>query len=80
MLLREFILEKLFSIPAGLSSDPRNTPFFNILCANPSMARFYADFFRRHGANPSLIKDLEVRSGIFLNPDRPQKSIPSFER
>jgi hypothetical protein len=74
MLLREFILQQLFSIPEGAPSDPRNTPFFNILCANPSLARIYADFFRRHGANPSFIKDLEVRSGIFSDPDHdPEK-------
>ena len=80
MLLRDIISQKLFATPAGTQFDIRNTLFFKILQANPLLSGFYADFFRRHGANPSLIKDLEVRSGIFLNPDRPQKSIPSFER
>jgi hypothetical protein len=70
MLLREIILEQLFSTPAGTNYDVRNTLFFNILCKNPSLAIIYADFFQRHGANPILIKDLEVRSGIFFNPDR----------
>jgi hypothetical protein len=70
MSLRKIILEQLFSTPAGTASDLRNTLFFNILCKNPFLARFYGDFFQRHGANPILIKDLEVRSGIFFNPDR----------
>jgi hypothetical protein len=59
-----------------MDRDIRNTPFFNILCANPSVAIFYADFFRRHGANPSLIKDLEVRSGFFSDPDQSTKLNP----
>src|ERR1700692_4403577 len=70
MFLRHFLLDLLFSTPAGQPFDVRNTLFFNILCANPSLAIFYADFFRRHGANPSLIKDLETRSGIFFDPDQ----------
>jgi hypothetical protein len=74
MPFREIIFEKLFATPAGTEFDLRNTLFFNILCANPSLAIFYADFFRRHGANSSLIKDLEVRSGIFLNPDHSTKN------
>jgi hypothetical protein len=59
MLLREIISQKLFATPANTQFDIRNTLFFKILRANPLLARFYADFFRRHGANPSLIKDLE---------------------
>src|ERR1700676_2791101 len=70
MSFREIILEQLFSTPADTDFNLRNTLFFNILCKNPSLAIIYADFFRRHGANPILIKDLEVRSGIFFNPDR----------
>jgi hypothetical protein len=70
MLLRKIISQKLFATPAGTKFDVRNTLFFNILCANPLLARFYADLFRRHGANPSLIKDLETRSGIFSAPDQ----------
>jgi hypothetical protein len=70
MLLREIILEKLLYTPSGTEFDIRNTLFFNILCANPLLARFYADLFRRHGANPSIIKDLETRSGIFFDPDQ----------
>jgi hypothetical protein len=70
MSFRALILEQLFSTPAGTDYDVRNTLFFNILCKNPSLAIICADFFRRRGANPILIKDLEVRSGIFFNPDR----------
>src|SRR5713101_10029877 len=70
MLLREIISQKLFATPAGTKFDIRNTLFFNILCANPLLARFYADLFRRHGANPSLIKDLETRSANFFSPDQ----------
>src|SRR6266446_1168454 len=70
MLLREFIFEKLLATPANSQFDLRNTLFFKILRANPLLARFYADLFRRHGANPSLIKDLETRSGIFFAPDQ----------
>jgi hypothetical protein len=57
MLLREILFEKLFATPVGTQFDLRNTLFFKILRANPLLARFYADLFRRHGANPSLIKD-----------------------
>src|ERR1019366_916410 len=70
MLLRKIISEKLLATPAGTEFDVRNTLFFNILCANPLLARFYADLFRRHGANPSIINDLETRSGIFFAPDQ----------
>src|SRR5271156_1757722 len=66
MLLREIISEKLFATPANTEFDIRNTLFFNILRANPLLARFYADLFRRHGANPSLIRDLETRSANFF--------------
>jgi hypothetical protein len=59
MLLREILSEKLFATPANTEFDIRNTLFFRILRANPLLARFYADLFRRHGANPSLIKTLE---------------------
>ena len=70
MLLREFIFEKLLATPAGTPFDLRNTLFFKILRANPLLARFYADLFRRHGANPSLIKDLENLSANFFSPDQ----------
>jgi hypothetical protein len=73
MLLREIIIEKLLATPAGTEFDIRNTLFFNILLANPVLAIFYADLFRRHGANPSIIRDLETRSGIFFTPDQPTK-------
>src|SRR5258708_8232020 len=71
MLLREFIFEKLLAPPAGTQFDLRNTLFFKILRANPLLARFYADLFRRHGANPRLIKDLENLSANFFSPDQP---------
>src|SRR5277367_1555733 len=71
MLPREIISQKLFATPAGTEFDIRNTLFFNILRANPLLARFYADLFRRHGANPSLIKDLETRSAEFFSPGQP---------
>src|SRR5271167_859243 len=70
MLLSQIISQKLFATPAGTEFDIRNTLFFNILRANPLLARFYADLFRRHGANPSLIKDLETRSPNFFSPDQ----------
>ena len=70
MLLRQIISEKLFATPAGTEFDVRNTLFFKILRANPLLARFYADLFRRHGANPSIIKDLETRSANFFAPDQ----------
>ncbi len=70
MLLRDIISQKLFATPTGTEFDVRNTLFFNILRANPLLARFYADLFRRHGANPSIIKDLETRSAKFFSPDQ----------
>jgi hypothetical protein len=70
MLPREIISQKLFATPANTKFDIRNTLFFKILRANPLLARFYADFFRRHGANPSIIKDLETRSPNFFAPDQ----------
>ncbi len=75
MLLREIISQKLFATPAGTKFDIRNTLFFNILAANPLLARFYADLFRRHGANPSIIKDLETRSANFFAPDQSTKTL-----
>src|SRR5208282_5417168 len=70
MLLPQIISEKLFVTPAGTEFDIRNTLFFKILRANPLLARFYADLFRRHGANPSLIKDLEASAGKIFTPDQ----------
>jgi hypothetical protein len=74
MLLRQILFEKLLATPAGTQFDLRNTLFFKILRANPLLARFYADLFRRHGANPSFIKDLENLSEKFLlNEDQSTK-------
>jgi hypothetical protein len=78
MLFRQIITEKLLATPAGTRFDIRNTLFFNILRANPLLARFYADLFRRHGANPSIIKDLETRSGNFFAPDQSPKGSNSM--
>jgi len=64
----QIISEKLATTPAGVEFDIRNTPFFNIFPGNPSIAIFCADFFRRRGANSSILKDLEVRSGLFFTP------------
>src|ERR1700722_5928518 len=74
MLLREIILKQLLTIPAGQEFDFRNTPFFNILRANPSLAIFYADYFRRHGTNSSIIRDLETQSRKFFAPDQSPKN------
>src|SRR5260370_15222374 len=74
MLLRKITSQKLLAAPAGIQFDIRNTLFFKILRASPLLARFYADFFRRHGANPSLIKDLETRSPNFFAPDQSIKT------
>ena len=78
MQFREQIFQLLFSTPAGAvdgqpEPDIRNTNFSKILQANPSLATFYADFLGRNGANPSLLKDLDVKSGIFFNPDQSSK-------
>ncbi|MGB6028083.1 MAG: hypothetical protein WBG40_23055, partial [Candidatus Sulfotelmatobacter sp.] len=70
MLLREIISEKLFATPANTEFDIRNTLFFKILRANPLLTGFYADLFRRHGANPGLFRDLEASSEKNFAPDR----------
>src|SRR5260370_19121310 len=75
MHLRQIISEQLIATPAGTEFDVRNTLFFNIFAANPLLARFYADLFHRHGANPSLIKDLETRSANFFAPDQSTKTL-----
>jgi hypothetical protein len=74
MFLRRIILELLFSVPEGWEFDLHNTSFFNILCANPSLARFYEDFCRVHRFNSNIVKDLEAKSGIFFNPDQSAKN------
>jgi hypothetical protein len=76
MSLRNIIREQLFATPAGTELDIRNTLFFNILCANPSMAIYYGEFFQQHGANSSLLKDLEARSGILSDPDQSTEDHP----
>jgi hypothetical protein len=73
MLLSQIISDKLLASPVGAKFNVRNTLFFKILRANPLLAGFYADLFRRHGANLSIIRDLETRSGNFFAPDQPSK-------
>src|SRR5882762_3658886 len=73
MLLRQIISEKLLATPPGTAFGVSNAPFFNILCANRSPAIFCADFFRHCGANSSIVKDLEVQSGLFLSRSIHQK-------
>jgi hypothetical protein len=74
MVLRDIILEQLFSTPAGTEFDLRNTPFFNILRANPFLAIFYKDFLNSPTANSSILIDLQARSGIFFTPDQSPKT------
>jgi hypothetical protein len=77
MLLRQILSENLLSTTPGTTFNIRNTPVFNILRANSFFAIFYADFFRRHAANSSMLKDLELRSGFFLiqiDPPKPTTS------
>ncbi|MGB7131600.1 MAG: hypothetical protein WBD59_12365, partial [Candidatus Sulfotelmatobacter sp.] len=59
--IRQLVRSLLFSTPDGSSADPqhdssaadiRNTNFFKILTANPSLARFYPDFSQHRGAKP----------------------------
>ncbi|MGC1372027.1 MAG: hypothetical protein WA824_07815 [Candidatus Sulfotelmatobacter sp.] len=54
--------------------DIRNTNFFKILTANPSLARFYPDFSQHRSAKPSSNIDLEAESGIFIDPDQAAKN------
>ena len=75
MLLHQIISEKLLATPVGTAFGVSNTPFFNILCVNSSPAIFYADFFRHRGANSSIVKDLEVQSGLFFIQIDPPKTV-----
>ena len=76
--IRQFVRKLLFSTPDGLPGkagfDIRNTKFFQILCANPSMARAYADSFRGCAADAGVVRDLEIKSGIFADPDQATNS------
>ena len=76
MLLRNLVRAQLFSTPAGQPIDIHNSLFCAILRANPSLAIFYADFLRHLAANPNLLIDLQIQSGIFFNPDQAQKTAP----
>jgi hypothetical protein len=74
MLLRQILSENLLSTTPGTTFNIRNTRFFNILRANSFFAIFYADFFRCRDANSSTLKDLELRSRFFFDPDRSPKN------
>ena len=73
---RQYVRLLLFSTPEAQPGDPnfdiRNTSFFKILTANPSLAPIYADLLRRCGANTSTITELEIKSGILFDPDQSQ--------
>jgi hypothetical protein len=74
---RQYVRLRLFSTPDGLPGDPnfdiRNTSFFKILNANPSLARFYPDFSQYRSAKSGRNIDLETKSGIFFDPDQSTK-------
>jgi hypothetical protein len=70
MSLRNPVRAQFFFIAV---SGGRNTLSSNILRANSFFAKFYADLLRCRAANPSFLKDLEIQSGIFFNPDQPNK-------
>ena len=85
---RQLVRSLLFSTPAGSPGDSqldsstfdiRNTNFFKILKANPSLARFYPDFSQHRSAKPSSNIDLEIKSGIFADPDQATNSQASCE-
>src|ERR1700733_8564034 len=80
MFLHNPVRAQLFSTPVGAEFDIRNTLSCNILRANSFLARFYADLLRRRAANPSFLKDLEIQSGFFFNPDQPRKKCAGIER
>jgi hypothetical protein len=65
MLLRNLVREKLLSNPSSSEPELSKALFFNILPAKSFLAVFYPDFFRGHGTNSSVLKDLEITSGIF---------------
>jgi hypothetical protein len=73
MLPRNLSPEKLSSRPAGTILALRNPFVSNILRVNPSFAIFYPDSARPRAANSSLLKDLEVQSVFFFNPDQPSQ-------
>jgi hypothetical protein len=72
--IRDLVRKFLFATPAGESNDIRNTNFFKILAANPSLSRIWRQSLQRCSANPSAIKDLEIRSGNFFDPDQSSQS------
>ena len=79
MLLRDLLLEKLFSVPEGADADIRNTAFFNILSVNPSLAKSYVTFLRRDTSDSGSIGDSEIRSRNFVDPDRSRENDKKLE-
>ncbi|MGB8112257.1 MAG: hypothetical protein WCF22_00710, partial [Candidatus Sulfotelmatobacter sp.] len=80
---RQLVRSLLFSTAAGSPGDSqpgsstfdiRNTNFFKILKANPSLARSYPDFSQHRSAKPSSNIDLDIESGIFADPDQVTKN------
>jgi hypothetical protein len=80
MLLRQILSEKLPATPSSTNFDLRNSLFCNILRANPFLAIFYADFFGRYDANPSILKDLATPSKKNFIQIDPPKAIPRLGR
>ena len=66
MLLSDLLIEKPVSGPATIETGRPKAFFFNILRANYFLPIFYLDFLRRPAANSSVLKDLEIQSGIFF--------------
>jgi hypothetical protein len=62
MSLRDQVRQQLFSAP-GAEFNIRNSPFFKILQANPSLARFYPEFAGVLKVNSPPLKNLEIKSG-----------------
>jgi hypothetical protein len=79
MLLRNLSPEKLPGAPAGTKFGLCNSQSFNILHSNPLIAIFYPDRSRLLAANSSILKDLEIQSGDFFNPDHPFAQIARKE-
>ena len=70
MLFSNFLFEALPYIPPAPVSELPKSLFNNILRANSFFAIFYEDFLRIPRANSSVLKDLEIQSGLFFNPDQ----------
>jgi hypothetical protein len=69
-MLSNLLFEALPSTPPAAVSEPPKSFFNNILRVDPFFAIFYEDFRRIPRANSSVLKDLEIQSGLFFNPDQ----------